>query len=131
MTGGRAYGMPLGEEYGVRELVGLVEPIFARERSLIRWVAIRGALASLAQLGPVFHGEIPECIGLAWEENPDGTLDLRLANKGADHTVGNLYSISGLLAAVMQRLEQYDAIQAMSLDEVNRVRLRWSDDVWS
>lgn len=42
-----AYGRPLGDGHGMEEVVAAIRPLFARERSLTRWVAIRGALLFL------------------------------------------------------------------------------------
>jgi hypothetical protein len=43
----RAYGTPLGDGSGLEDVVAVIRPLFAREPSLTRWVAIRGALLFL------------------------------------------------------------------------------------
>src|SRR5262249_1180871 len=43
----QAYGVPIGDGAGLEELVSGIAPVFARERSLIRWVALRGAITHL------------------------------------------------------------------------------------
>jgi hypothetical protein len=42
-----ARGVPISDGCGMERLVARIDPIFAHERSLLRWVALRGALAQL------------------------------------------------------------------------------------
>jgi Protein of unknown function (DUF2510) len=43
----QACEVPIGDGLGLEGLVAKIEPIFRRERSLIRWVALRGAITHL------------------------------------------------------------------------------------
>lgn len=43
----RACGTPVGDGLGMEQLVARLTPLFDKEKSLIRWVALRGALCSV------------------------------------------------------------------------------------
>lgn len=47
LAGSAAEGRPIADGPGLEGLVAKVAPLFARERSLIRWVALRGAFTDL------------------------------------------------------------------------------------
>lgn len=42
-----AQGTPIGDGLGMEELVAKIAPLFEKERSLLRWVALRGAFTDL------------------------------------------------------------------------------------
>ena len=42
-----ASGVPIGDGCGMEGLVARIAPLFDKERSLLRWVALRGAIAQL------------------------------------------------------------------------------------
>src|SRR6266496_1431183 len=39
--------IPIGEGLGLDELIPIIEPVFEKEPSMIRWTALRGAIAAL------------------------------------------------------------------------------------
>ena len=42
-----ARGTPIGDGLGMEELVAKIAPLFEKERSLLRWIALRGAFTDL------------------------------------------------------------------------------------
>ena len=121
LTGPRAFGLPLSDAHGVLELVAIIEPMYRTERSLLRWVALRGALASMSQLGPQAWDTFMECVGLEeTERNGESIVTLR---KGlSSGTAGEQNAAAGLHHSFMSRLVRYDEISAMSISDVNTAR---------
>ena len=60
---------PIGDGIGMERLVGRLEPVFERERSLIRWVALRGGLAML-----YIHTVDPESLSLPFSPSVEVTM---------------------------------------------------------
>lgn len=118
-----AYGRPLGDGYGMEPLVELIKPVFAMERSLVKWVGLRGAIASLWQCGPLSWEEMSRSVGLVPEERPDG-VEWVLGDRPADMSDAAMAGALGVHASVMMKVANYDEIQSMSLDQV-RSEPRW------
>jgi hypothetical protein len=47
LAGNGARGTPIGDGLGMETLVAKIAPLFEKERSLLRWVALRGAFTDL------------------------------------------------------------------------------------
>ena len=73
-----AIGTPLGDGLGLEGLVAQLTPLFERERSLIRWVALRGALSEIfiRVLDPGSAARSPDqleqVMGLEWQTSRSG-----------------------------------------------------------
>lgn len=125
-----AAGVPIGDGYGMEELVSIIGPVFKHEPSLIRWVALRGGLAFVhAQF---IEGAMNPAAG--WNELLR-TMGFDLVPRDADgsevtpkpfHLPGRPEitpevetSIVGLFASFDQRLRAYPQLEVMSINEMN------------
>ncbi|MGD0609016.1 MAG: DUF2510 domain-containing protein [Streptosporangiaceae bacterium] len=112
----RAYGTPLGDGSGLEDVVAVIRPLFAREPSLTRWVAIRGALLFLdmACKQPSVKAEILVAMGLQADEET-----VRLAPGAAPLPPQVVANVVGVFHSLAMRLDAYDRVSKMSVDEVN------------
>jgi len=121
-----AIGQPIGDGYGLERLVAKLAPLFEREQSLIRWVALRGAFAEL--FIRVFDPEsaiaspeaLEQVMGLAWvtdalgESHPDLAQPWR-TTLSPDQRQAAL----GVASSVFIRAEDYGRYSGMSIMDVN------------
>ncbi len=72
LAGSAAAGQPIGDGFGLEGLVAKLTPLFERERSLIRWVALRGAFTELfvrvfdPDSAVVSPEDLEQVMGLEW-----------------------------------------------------------------
>jgi hypothetical protein len=120
-----AIGTPLGDGLGLEGLVAQLTPLFERERSLIRWVALRGALSSIfiwvldrtsAVRSP---DQLEQVMGLEWETNrygesrPDVMPPWR--QKLSDE---QRKAAVGVASLVLVRAVNYGRLEGMNTDDV-------------
>jgi hypothetical protein len=117
------YGRPLGDGYGMEELVEAIQPLFVNERSLVKWVGLRGALPALWQCGPDVWELASEAVGLVYRDyGEEGEWEV--AATPSDMNQEAVGQALGLHATIMMKVSNYDEIQELSLDEV-RTDPRW------
>jgi hypothetical protein len=122
-----ARGVPLGDGHGLEDVVSVVRPLFTKERSLTRWVAIRGALLFLDMAAPdeTSWDRILNAMGLCVTQDPvthqQRTELLPSAGPLTPEVQGNIVGVFGSLA---RHLEDYGRVSKMSIDDVN------SDPTW-
>jgi hypothetical protein len=118
-------GMPLGDGVGLEELVQQIRPIFARERSLIQWVALRGAISALwmtvlegtdGSLSSQKYADLHQAMGIVvdnandvWEVVPEWNEKLTDAQRAA---------VLGVAGSVMVRAEAYLEYSKLPTNEV-------------
>ncbi len=115
-------GIPLGDGHGMEELVATIQPLFATEASLTRWVALRGALLYLDML---FSNEqeweqmLPI---MGFEPTADavtGAPRVIVLDKPDAISAVVKENIEGLFWAITRRWSQYTKIADMTINEVN------------
>lgn len=111
-----AYGSPLGDGHGLEDVVAAIRPLFARERSLTRWVAMRGALLFLdmACEQVTMKAEILAAMGLQ-----AGAEHVELAPSATPLAPELTANIIGVFSSLALRLDAYDTLSKMSVDDVN------------
>jgi hypothetical protein len=122
VTDGRA----LGDGYGMEELVGVIAPLFARERALIRWVALRGALLYLDMLCPddaSMRALLPH-MGLRALERGNG-LTVRVNDPAGAIDESTTGLVTGLFYSIADRWSRYAQLVEMNVADVNR-EPRWA-----
>ncbi len=123
-----ASGTPIGDGLGMEELVSILAPIFDREHSLIRWVALRGALTTLyiTTVDPEsravpFSPVVERVMGVGEVSHPNASEPVfdvapdwvpRLSNQQREAAIG-------VFVAVARRLFDYDRFSQLSTDDVN------------
>jgi hypothetical protein len=121
-----ADGRPLGDGYGMEELVAVIAPLFARERALIRWVALRGALLYLDMLCPddaSMQALLPH-LGLRPSEAADG-LAVELIDPERQVPEPTAGLVTGLFFSIADRWASYRQLAEMTVAEVN-LDARWA-----
>ena len=124
-----ARGVPIGDGCGMEGLVGRVAPLFARERSLVRWVALRGAFTNLyiatvdaASRSVPFSPVVEDAMGVGNIAGPDAAGPVvgvapewasRLSREQRD-------AATGIFSALAVRLFDYERYSKLPADEVNR-----------
>lgn len=118
-----AAGRPIGDGLGLEGLVGKISPLFARERSLIRWVALRGAFADLfiRVLDPESAAVAPADLIYAMGFVLDDTQE------EAPFAVNPQWQISpeqrqaalGIFSSVSTRVQDYPRYSRMDIADVN------------
>jgi hypothetical protein len=119
---------PIGDGVGLENLVGQIAPVFARERSLIYWTALRGALAYLyintwgdpeSHTVP-FYPTVELVMGVGLLSHPKDPVpirgvapqwDSRLSAEQRENVIG-IYSTIGV------RLSDYERYSQLSIDDV-------------
>jgi hypothetical protein len=120
---------PIGDGCGMEGLVARITPLFDQERSLLRWVALRGALAHLyittveASSGSMpFSPAIETAMGVGNVAPPDAAevivgvapeWESRLSPEQRE-------AVIGVYASLTQRLFYYDRYSEMSVDQANQ-----------
>jgi hypothetical protein len=119
-------GRPIGDGCGLERLVASVAPLFEREQSLIRWVALRGAFADLfirifdPDSAVASPEDLEQVMGLAWvtdvqgESHPDLALPWRTTLSPDQRQVA-----LGVASSVFIRTEDYGRYSGMSVIDVN------------
>lgn len=125
-----AKGTPIGDGCGMEGLVAQIAPLFEMERSLLRWVALRGALAHLYVMTvdsssrafpflPVVEvamgvGDVSEAPGTA-----EPVIDITpewAARLSREQRTG----VIGLFQSLVSRLFDYENYSNLAIDEVNK-----------
>jgi hypothetical protein len=104
----------------MEELVAAIEPIYAQDASLLRWVALRGALHGLSDAGAgTTTLPIGEAVGFHWDESSNGwsALDAGLSPQQTEAALG-------LLSSIMSKVVDYHEISELSIEDVNEDQ-RW------
>jgi Protein of unknown function (DUF2510) len=117
--------MPIGDGCGMEGLVARIAPLFDRERSLLRWVALRGALAQLyistvdgsSRLLP-FSPSVVAAMGVV---HGDGEPPIDVATEWKSRLSGEqCTAVVGVFSALAIRLFDYDRYSKLTVDEVNQ-----------
>jgi hypothetical protein len=120
-------GRPIGDGFGLDDLVGKIRPLFAVEQSLIRWVALRGALSFMYihTLDPEsrsvpFSPVIEETMGICFVPSPDGQDDEPsvVPAWGSQMTEDQQEAAVGVAASVGSRVVDYPRISSLTIHEV-------------
>jgi len=124
-----ARGVPIGDGCGMERLVARIDPIFAHERSLLRWVALRGALAQLHittvdQSSAVlpFSPAVETAMGVG-DVAPPGAAEpvLGVGPEWASRlSAEQRQAVVGVFSALTIRLFDYERYSQMPIDEVNQ-----------
>jgi hypothetical protein len=120
-----AAGTPLGDGLGLEGLVAQLTPLFERERSLIRWVALRGALSEIyiRVLDPTSAARSPDqlehVMGIEWatgrsgESQPDIAQSWRAKLSDEQRTAA-----LGVASLTLVRAAHYGRLEDMSTGAV-------------
>ena len=124
-----AQGIALGDGYGMDGLVGHIFPLFQREMSFARWVAIRGALLFLDMIAPSdreWH-ELMPIMGIAPVADPQtGEPTAMVLHQGDSAVPPDVeQNILGLFWAITRRWGCYAEVSEMSVAQVN------ADPLWA
>lgn len=122
------HGVALGDGHGMEDLIGHIAPLFEREMSLARWVAIRGALLYLDMICPTDREwqELMPVMGLASVDNPQANEPSFVVLHQAPPVTPEVEAgIRGLFAAITLRWERYAEVSEMSIQQVN------ADAMWA
>lgn len=123
-----ARGTPIGDGLGLEELVAVVSPLFQVEQSLVRWVALRGAFASLyittvnpeSRVVP-FSPVVETAMGVGYVTHPDTGKDvLDVAPEWAQRLSGPQREAAiEVCTAFGTRLFDYDRFSQLPTSQVN------------
>jgi uncharacterized protein DUF2510 len=121
-----AEGQPIGDGLGLEGLVAKVAPLFARERSLIRWVALRGAFAELfirifdPESAVASPEELEQVMGLEWAADAQGASHPNLAQPWRTTLPQDQRQAAlGIASSVFIRAEDYARYSKMNVADVN------------
>jgi hypothetical protein len=124
-----AKGTPIGDGCGMEGLVAQIAPLFEKERSLLRWVALRGALSHLYVMTvdsssrafpflPVV--EVAMGVGDVSATPGTGDPDIDVAPEWASRlSPEQRTGVVGLFTSLVSRLFDYENYSNMAIDEVN------------
>jgi hypothetical protein len=118
-----AVGVPLGDGHGMESLVTRLAPLFARDRSLVRWVALKGALLFLdtSFLSDIEWRTAMLSMGLEHAKSPyTGEDEIQVLERPGPISPVVISQILGLHASIMMGLAEFERISKASLDEVNQ-----------
>lgn len=124
-----AAGIPIGKGHGLEGLTAKIKPLFDKEKSLIRWVALRGAIAATyvhtvdpaSRIVP-FYPAVETAMGVGHLSAPDAAEEIidvapewvrRLSREQRTGTVL-------LFAAIKVMVFDYERYSHMGMDDVNR-----------
>jgi Protein of unknown function (DUF2510) len=123
-----AHGVALGDGYGMEDLVEHIAPLFQREISMARWVAIRGALLFLDMVcssDSEWH-ELMPIMGLGPVKDPQtGEPTVVVLYQHSPVTPEVEQNILGLFWAITNRWGRYAEVAEMTVQQVN------SDPLWA
>jgi Protein of unknown function (DUF2510) len=124
-----ARGVPIGDGCGMERLVARIDPIFARERSLLRWVALRGALAQLyimtvddSSAALPFSPAVETAMGVGDVAPPGATEPvIGVGREWASRlSAEQRQAVVEVFSALAVRVFDYERYSQMSIDEVNQ-----------
>jgi hypothetical protein len=128
----QAHGVPVGDGLGLEGLVAQIAPLFEREQSLIRWVALRGALADLYihTIDPTsrsvpFYPTVEVVMGvghLSDHDDPEEVIGV-VPDWSDRLTEHQQQSAVNIYTSVWRRLLHYEHYSKMPIGEVNSLRL--------
>ena len=115
-------GIPVGAGYGLENLVAIINPLFTKEKALIRWTALRGALLGLSILCPTEDAwdQLAVIMGLdiRWDEESRQKRAI-ISAKHVDLPPPIEKEILGIFYSATVHWSQYSKIEEMSVDEIN------------
>jgi Protein of unknown function (DUF2510) len=137
LTQEAACGQLVGDGNGLEGLVARIAPLFEREQSLIRWVALRGAFTHM--YGHIFAPdsspnratrspeELAEVMGLAWADATSQSYTATSTGKvflkdqePASQMPGELRNVALALATMTTTFAaEYDRLPKMTIEQVN------------
>lgn len=130
-------GIPIGDGLGMEGLVAKIKPLFDRERSLVRWVALRGAFTGTyihtvdpnSRIVP-FYPVVETTMGVGHISAPDAAEEVvDLAPEWVPRlTREQRTGAVALFAAVQFRVFDYERYSKMDMGEVNRDRKCFLND---
>lgn len=119
-------GAPLGDGHGLEGLVAKITPLFEFEPSLLRWVALRGALAELfiriidRESAARSRTDLETAMGLEWLTQPNGESQPDLAVPWRTEFVPeHRQAALGVAGFVLIRADDYPRYAALSVLDVN------------
>lgn len=124
-----ARGTPIGDGCGMEGLVARIAPLFDKERSLLRWVALRGAftylhIATVDRTSRVlpFSPAVETAMGVGNIAGPDADEPvIDVAPEWASRlSREQRAAVSGVFGALAVRLFDYDRYSQLPIDEVNQ-----------
>lgn len=120
-----AIGTPLGDGLGLEGLVAQLASLFERERSLIRWVALRGALSELSirildpQSAARSPQQLEQVMGLEWQTGSDGDPYPDIAQSWRSRLSSDQRDAAlGIVSSTLIRAESYNRLETMNLTDV-------------
>lgn len=110
-----ASGMPLGDGSGMEAIVAEIAPVFSREGSMVRWVALRGALLDLDIACPDLASweSLVRAMGL---QSRDGRITIV---DGAHISPAEAEMAIGLAVSIHSRLMRYAEAERASFTDMN------------
>ncbi len=118
-----AAGQPIGDGLGLEGLVAKIAPLFTRERSLIRWVALRGAFTELfvrifdPESAVTSRADLIYTMGFILDDTQN---EPRFAvNPQWQATPEQRQDALGIFSSVSIRVEDYDRYSQMNIADVN------------
>lgn len=128
--------VPIGDGCGMEGLVARIAPLFAKEQSLLRWVALRGALTQLylmtldEQTGLIPFNQVETVMGVCEVFSPEAAEMVGdVVPAWASRLTGEQRTAATqVYVAVKYRLFDYARYSEMSIDEVNQDRRCWLND---
>jgi hypothetical protein len=126
LAGPAAAGQPIGDGFGLEGLVAKLTPLFERERSLIRWVALRGAFAELfvrvvdPDSAAVLALDLEQVMGLEWIDDTydDGHFNLAQPWR-TTLSPDQQQAALGVAGSIINRSQDYARYSKMSVTDVN------------
>jgi hypothetical protein len=109
----KAAGRPLGDGVGMESLVAELKPVFAKEQSLVRWIALRGACLFLDMVFSNDWEVAAQAVGIKW----NGHGDARLASSDG-LTEQQIQGCVGLHESIRMKVAVYSELENMSLPAV-------------
>jgi hypothetical protein len=121
-----ALGRPLSDDFGLEELVSRIKPVFERDHSLIRWVALRGAVTELYirffedEDADISAWKLQEAMGLEWRTGADGQSHPDLVEPWRSRmSARQRQDAIGIAASVLVRVQNYPRYSNLRMGEVN------------
>ncbi len=117
-----ARGVAIGDGHGMEDLVEHIAPLFQQERSLARWVAIRGGLLFLDMIcsSDLEWQQLMPVMGLApINDQQTGRPPAVLLHQASPITPEVEQNILGLFWSIKYRWQRYAEISEMTVQQVN------------
>jgi hypothetical protein len=122
----QASSQPVGDGCGLQGLVARIGPLFTNERSLIRWVALRGAFTSLFVY--IFDPsskvaslrDLEQAMGVALVAGPTGDRHLEVAESWTSRlSTEQQANVVAIARQVLFHVSDYPRLQSLSVLQVN------------